>query len=124
MVSVDLDRTMWTEDFPHFGRLYPFAIETVNAMLEEGYEVVLWTARGGDNLDDCVDNLFENGLNINHPKFKVNEHSDYNLNLYSVQSPKVNCDVLLDDKAYNAPIYENYWHILFKEFMGKDIRVI
>lgn len=121
VVAVDLDSTLWTEDYPHMGELFPHAIRTVNKMLELGYEVVLWTARGGDVLQESVLHLGDYGLDIDHPNFKVNEHAKYNTDRFPVQSPKVNCDVLLDDKAYGAPDYSKHWHILYKEFTGTDL---
>lgn len=121
VVAVDLDSTLWTEDFPKMGVLYPHAVDTVNKMLEVGYEVILWTARGGDVLEESVANLGENGLNIHHPNFTVNVHAKYYTDKYPVQSQKVSCHVLIDNLSYNAPDYSNYWHILYKEFIGEDI---
>ena len=121
VVAVDMDNTIWTEDFPNVGVPFPHAIQTVNKMLEVGYEVILWTARGGDNLDVCVAELERLGLDINHPMFKVNDHAKYNTDRYPVQSPKVNCSVLLDNVAYGAPDYSKHWHILYEEFIGEEI---
>lgn len=120
VVAVDMDSTIWTEDYPNVGKPFPYAIETINKMLEVGYEVVLWTARGGDNLWDCVHELNRLGLNTKHGMFKVNEHATYNTDRFEVQSPKVNCSVLLDDRAYGAPDYSKHWHVLYQEFIGEN----
>jgi len=121
VVAVDMDNTLWTEDFPNVGVPFPNAIKTVNKMLEVGYEVILWTARGGDNLDMCIKHLEELGLHITHPKFKVNDHAKYYTDRFPVQSPKANATVYLDDKSYGAPDYSKHWHILYQEFIGEPI---
>lgn len=121
VVAVDMDNTIWTEDFPNVGVPFPHAIQTVNKMLEVGYEVILWTARGGDNLEDCVGELTRLGLNTTHPNFTVNDHAKYNTDRYPVQSPKSNAHIYLDDKAYGAPDYSRHWHILYQEFIGEEI---
>ena len=121
VVAVDMDNTIWTEDFPNVGVPFPHAIQTVNKMLEVGYEVILWTARGGDNLDVCLAELERLGLDINHPMFTVNDHAKYNTDRYPVQSPKANSHVYLDDKAYGAPDFSRHWHILHEEFIGYPV---
>lgn len=126
VISVDLDDTMWENKFPEYGELYDYAILTVNAMLEEGYEVILWTARGDDTLVKSVEYLEKHGLNVTHPNFKVNDHARYFRELYPLTgsmkgSPKADASLMLDDKSYGAPIYKDYWHILHKKLLGKDI---
>lgn len=122
VVAVDMDSTIWTEVYPDFGEPFPHAITTVNKMLAVGYEVVLWTARGGDNLDACVAELGRLGLNINHAMFKVNEHATHNTDRFEVQSPKVNAHLYLDDKAYGAPDFSQHWKVLYQEFIGEELK--
>lgn len=118
VVTIDLDNTIWEEDYPHFGELFPYAIETINAMLEEGYEIILWTARGGEVIKKDVEYLGTKGLDINNEKFVVNDHAAYFLKKYPIQSPKANGSIMLDDRAYGAPNFRGYWFILHQEFLG------
>lgn len=87
-------------------------------MLEDGYEVILWSARGGDVIKKDVVYLGEKGLNIDHEKFVVNNHAKYYTDRYPIQSPKANSALFLDDKAYRAPQYSGYWYILHQELLG------
>ena len=116
VVVIDLDNTIWTEDFPNFGEPFHNAIETINKMNDIGYEVIIFTARGGDNLKECIYHL-QNDLGLDK-SIKFNEHSEYMLERYPVQSGKVNGHIFLDDKGYNAPDYSKHWNILYKEFIG------
>lgn len=114
VVAIDLDGTIWSENFPNFGKVFPYAIETINAMVDYGYEVILWTCRANENLEACKKELTRLGLN---DKILVNEHAEYYLSKYSDQSPKVAASVYIDNSSYNAPTYDNYWHILANEFL-------
>ena len=118
VVSVDLDGTIWEERYPYVSKPYENAIETLNAMLTVGYQVILWTARGGKELEVAVDYLGGVGLRVTHPNFFINTHAQYYLEQYEVQSPKANANVFLDDKGYGAPVYKNHWGVLYKEFIG------
>ena len=83
-------------------------------MHEEGYEIVIWTARGGKNLEGCMSYLRKLGLN---QKIKFNTHSEYFLKKFSVQSPKIGASVYIDDRGYNAPDFSKYWFVIEKEFL-------
>lgn len=118
VVSIDLDNTIWEEDYPHFGEIFPYAIETINAMLKEGYEIILWTARGGEVIKKDVKYLGTKGLDVDNEMFVVNDHAAYFLKKYPIQSPKANGSIMLDDRAYGAPNFRGYWFILHQEFLG------
>lgn len=115
-LAVDMDSTIWTEDYPHFGIPYEGAIETVNDLVEAGYHVNIWTSRGGENMEACREHLVnEYGLNKD---IVFNEHFEYYTDQFPIQSPKISAHIYFDDKAYLAPNYENYWAVIRKEFLG------
>lgn len=114
MIAIDLDSTIWTEDYPHFGVPYPNAIESVNELVGRGYEVIIWTSRGGDNLQACKAHLIH-VLSLN-PAIKFNEHSNYYTTKYPIQSPKIAASLYIDDKSLNAPDFSQNWHKILELF--------
>lgn len=121
VIAIDLDGTIVPVDaYPELGVPYDHAIETINEMVNEGYEVIIWTARGWDNAKKAFQGLGEK-FGLNTDKIKLNSHSDFHKKLYPVSSPKIDAHVFLDDKSYNAPIYKEHWKELHKEFIGKEL---
>lgn len=116
VIAIDMDSTIWTENFPEVGVPYKDSIETINDMVKVGYEVIIWTSRGGDNLEKCKEELYRLGLN---KEIKFNEHAKYFTDRYPVHSPKIAASIYIDDKGYGAPkSFVNYWSILHGEFLG------
>lgn len=107
VIAIDLDNTIWTEEFPNMGIPFPNAIETINEFIENKIEVVIWSARHYENIKECVYYLID-VYDLN-PNVKVNIHSNIFVGLYDYSSPKVSADLYLDDKALNAPDFSKDW---------------
>lgn len=114
VIAIDMDGTIWTDTYPEHGVVFPHAIEVINEMVEVGYDVIIWTSRGGVDMDACRDVLTSKGLNKN---LVWNDHSTYYTSKYPIQSPKIGAGVYIDDKAYGAPDFSNYWLTLRKKFI-------
>lgn len=120
VVAIDLDSTIWTEDYPYFGEPFSGAISTINEMFKMGYDVIIWTSRGGGNLDTCIDHLRE--VHDLNSEIKFNAHSKIFTDKYPSSSPKIGASIYIDDKAYGAPeSFENEWSTLAKKFLGRVI---
>lgn len=117
VIAIDLDGTIWKEEYPHCSVPFDGAIECINDMIKTGYEVIIWTARGGDNLN-IVKHALINEYELN-PNIKFNEHSNWFTSIYPIGSPKVNASVYFDDKAYGAPDYSKpeTWAEIRKEYL-------
>lgn len=119
VIAIDLDSTIWDVEHPTFGTPFPNAIKTINHMIDAGYEVIIWSSRGGENLSYAIRTLEQlHGLK---PGIKFNAHSNYFLSRYPVQSPKVGAHVYIDDKAYGSPFFgdkEPNWFEIEKHFLG------
>jgi hypothetical protein len=114
VIAIDLDGTIWDEDYPNTAIPYFKSIETINKMVEIGYEVIIFTARGEENLKACKWFLIDEiGLN---PNVKFNQHSNYYTSLYPISSPKINASVYFEDKAFNAPNYKTEWPNIYNKF--------
>lgn len=118
IIAIDMDNTIWTENYPHFGEVYPHAIEVINDMVDAGYEVIIWTSRGGSNMDECRQHLInEYGLRSD---IKWNEHSPFYTSQYEIQSPKIAASIYIDDRSFNAPVYKNYWPMIRQYFIHNE----
>lgn len=116
VICVDLDGTILEDGYyPEVGQPLPYAIESINKLIKEGYEVIIWTSRGfkEGNLGKALQLLQEKGLNHN---YKVNTHSNYCLSRYKEDSPKVFGYVYLDDRSYNSPNFKEDWPKIIKDF--------
>ena len=62
IIAVDFDGTIVEHRYPSIGKEYPFAIETLRKLTEEGHRLILWTVREGQYLDDAVEFCRSRGL--------------------------------------------------------------
>lgn len=115
-LAIDMDSTIWTEDFPSLGKPYTNAIETINDLVKAGYQVNIWTSRGGDNLEMCKDELYTT-YQLD-PSIQFNQHFKHYTDQYPISSPKIAAHVYFDDKSYLAPNYQHYWGTIRQEFLG------
>lgn len=114
VVAIDLDGTIWKDSYPKMSVPFANAIKTINRMVDTGYEVIIWTARGGRDLEKCKKYLRDLGLNKN---ITFNHHAKYFTDKFPIQSPKIGASIYLDDKGYNAPDFSKHWYVIEKEFI-------
>lgn len=113
VIAVDFDETLVKDQFPDLGTPFTEGINTVNAMIEKGYEIVIWTAR--KELKPVIEHLKNHGLNTD--KVKINAHADYMLKRYDSQGIKIGASIYIDDRAYNAPTFnDSEWLKIKSEF--------
>lgn len=76
-----------------FGMPLPYAVEAINALKEEGYYIIIWTARYLEpDLADVKSFLDLHGIHYD----KINEPCDY---LQYKSWPKIFCDTQIDDNS-------------------------
>lgn len=93
-IAVDFDGTIVEHRFPAIGMPLPFAFEVLKALRDEGNELVLWSNREGERLQEAVDFCKENGLEF----YSVNSEFPGSSWESSVGSRKLVADVYIDDK--------------------------
>lgn len=123
-IALDYDGTIVDDvSYPYVGTPLPGSIETIDAMLEAGYYINVWTCRGGKH--DDVDYLQEDAIReqldsmISHPlgkKIKINEHFKYFTDKYLIGSPKISADVYIDNNGYG--MQEVNWEEIYEDFIG------
>ena len=79
IIAVDFDGTIVEHRYPAIGRIKPFAFESLKALQQKGHQLILWTHRTGNELDEAVKFCLQNGLdfyavNKNYPEEEWNEN--------------------------------------------------
>ena len=93
VIAVDFDGTIVEDAYPEIGEPKIFAFETLIEMQKSNHQVILWTTREGDKLEEAVDFCRKNGVqfyavNKSYPEEKYDESI----------SRKLNCDVFVSNK--------------------------
>ena len=94
IIAVDFDGTIVTHEYPKIGKPIPFAIQTLKKLQEEDHhQVILWSVRDGQLLQDALDYCKSKGLefyavNSNYPEEKEEHHT----------ARKLVADLWIDDR--------------------------
>lgn len=94
IIAVDFDGTIAKNAFPEIGAAVPGAIQWLQRLAASGAELVLWTSRYGEHLDEAVAWCRHQGIPFNH----VNALPD------GWPGPKIPAHVFVDDKALGCPL--------------------
>ena len=78
IIAIDFDGTICQNKYPEIGEPMPLAIESIKELQERGHNLILWTCRKGELLDDAVRWCEEHGI----PFDLVNEHEPNNLRAF------------------------------------------
>lgn len=95
IIAVDFDGTIVRHKYPEIGEEIPFAISTLKMIANEGHQLVLWTVRCDELLDEAVEWCRQRGLefwavNRDFPEENVDQNVDY--------SRKLRVDMFIDDR--------------------------
>jgi len=110
IIAVNFDGTIVEHKFPEIGRLFPFAIESLELLQKEGHQIILWTCREGRYLHDALsflsgEDFYPNAVNDNLPDG-------------CVFSRKIYADLYIDDRnvgfgeVVTEVFWENFYHNL------------
>ncbi|WP_421918799.1 BT0820 family HAD-type phosphatase [Marinifilum sp.] len=93
IIAVDFDGTIVQHKYPQIGGEIPFAIQSLLELQKEGHQLILWTYRTGELLDEAVDFCENKGLefyavNKNYPEEEFDESI----------SRKIYADLYIDDR--------------------------
>ena len=96
IIAVDFDGTIVTHAYPNIGREVPNAIRVLTKLQEQGTQLILWTMRSGDRLDEAVRYCEEKGITF----WGINQNpaqSEW------TSSPKAYAPIYIDDAALGCP---------------------
>lgn len=94
IIAVDFDGTIVDDAYPRIGKPKMFAFETLKMLQRKNYQLILWTYRHGERLQEAVAFCAENGIefyavNKSYPEEKFDE---------TESSRKLNADLFIDDR--------------------------
>jgi len=96
-ICVDFDGTIVEHMYPLIGAEVPFAINTLKWLQQHKFNIILWTMRSGNTLQEAVDFVHKNGIKL----YAVNENPDQRI---WTSSPKALADVYIDDAALGCSL--------------------
>ncbi len=94
IIAVDFDGTIVEHKYPKIGNEIPFAIETLRMLTEQQHQLILWTVRRGELLQEAVEWCRKRGIefyavNKNFPEEEVENGGGY---------CKINAELFIDDR--------------------------
>ena len=95
IIAVDFDGTIVEHKYPEIGREIPFAIETLKMLIEDRHQLILWSVREGELLEEAVNWCKERGVefyavNRDYPEEKKENNNHF--------SRKLKADLFIDDR--------------------------
>lgn len=123
IIAVDFDGTIVEHRYPEIGKELPFATETLRMLMKERHQLILWTVREGQLLDEAIAWCRERGVefyavNNDYPEEKKENNDGY--------SRKIKADLFIDDRNIGGlPGWGEIYHMIhegmtYREFL-KDL---
>ena len=99
-IAVDFDGTIVENKYPEIGTPNICLIERLKHLQEQGVELILWTCRNGELLEQAINYLKDN---FNFTFNYINSNSIEKLKLYHYNDTrKVGADYYIDDKCLSV----------------------
>ena len=102
--KVDCDGTLWEEDWPRIGRLFPEAINVMREIKQLGHTIIIDTCREGKFLEEALATL----KYYNIPYDYTNENVPWLIEQYG-DCRKISCDWSVDDKNIGKWTWDDVW---------------
>lgn len=93
-IAVDFDGTIVEHRYPAIGKERPFACDTLRRLAADGHQLILWTAREGELLDQAVQFCKERGVEF----FAVNSDGPMTEFEGASVARKLRVDLFIDDR--------------------------
>ena len=95
IIAVDFDGTIVEHRYPEIGPERPFAVQTLRMLMAERHQLILWTVREGQLLDDAVNWCCERGVEFYAVNREYPEETKAGNDYFS---RKIKVDVFIDDR--------------------------
>ena len=116
IIAIDFDGTIVQHKYPEIGSEIPFATATIRRLIEEQHQVILWTVRRGELLQQAVDWCKERGIEF----YAVNK--SYPEEEADSSYAKVNADLFIDDRNLGGlPDWGNIYRMIKENKTWRDI---
>lgn len=95
VIAVDFDGTIVEHRYPKIGAEIPFATEALKMLIEDKHQLILWSVREGELLDEAVEWCRKRGVefwavNRDYPEEEAEKNRHY--------SRKLKADMFIDDR--------------------------
>lgn len=105
VIAIDFDGTIVEDNYPEIGEPKLFAFESLQQMIEQRHQLILWTTREGKRLQEAVDFCKENGVEF----YAVNK-SYPDERFEDMESRKIICDLFVSNKNFGGmPGWGEVW---------------
>jgi len=95
IIAVDFDGTIVEHAYPQIGKPIPFAIDTLKRLQQEQHQIILWSVREGELLQQAVDYCKGRGLEF----FAVNTNFPDEAAIHDgMTARKLTADLFIDDR--------------------------
>lgn len=95
-LNIDFDGTCVTHDYPNIGKDIG-AVPILKQLVENGHQLILFTMRSGDKLDEAINWFNENKL----PLYGIQKNPTQK---NWTTSPKSFAELMIDDSALGCPL--------------------
>lgn len=118
-IAVDFDGTIVTHEYPRIGTEIPFATETLRQLIADHHNLILWTVREDDLLQEAVDWCKERGvtfyaINKDYPEEEKEKNNHF--------SRKLKVDLWIDDRNIGGlPDWGTIYRMIHDHLTWNDI---
>lgn len=92
-IAVDFDGTIVEHKYPDIGEELLFAIETLKELQRQQHQIILWTFRSDQELEEAVEYCSHRGLEF----YAINKNFPEEV-FDDTMSRKINADLYIDDR--------------------------
>ncbi len=107
IIAVDFDGTIVEHKYPKIGSEIPFATDTLKMLIKDGHQLILWSVREGELLQEAVDWCHERGVdfwavNKDYPEEEKEKNNHF--------SRKLKVEMFIDDRNLGGlPDWKKHW---------------
>lgn len=95
IIAVDFDGTIVEHRYPAIGKELPFATQTLKRLIDDGHQLILWSVREGELLEEAVEWCAARGVIFYAANKDYLEDSKETNRHYS---RKLKADLFIDDR--------------------------
>ena len=110
VIAVDFDGTIVEHRYPRIGDEIPFAIDTLKELIKDGHQLILWSVREDELLQEAVDWCHKRGVdfwavNKDYPEEERSKNNHF--------SRKLKVDMFIDDRNVGGlPDWGTIYHMV------------
>ncbi|MBP5257291.1 MAG: hypothetical protein K6A98_05210 [Prevotella sp.] len=109
-IAVDFDGTIVEHEYPKIGRELPFATDTLKMLIADQHQLILWSCREGQLLEDAIEWCRKRGVefyavNRDYPEEEKEKNNNF--------SRKLKVDMFIDDRNVGGlPDWGQIYHMI------------